>query len=135
MEQWWMYRIQSRTGTCLILLILHKKTTHEKAYLKFWQPFLHHSLVHRQHVPSFAMQPQLPAKRTALLHGFSWVLSVQINRLRLNPNSSLTPAVSSYPSICRGVWRTKCQGRVEAVGVGEEFGLGLNLSTKRMTSD
>lgn len=33
-----------------------------KQYLIFWQPFLHHSLVHSQHVPSSAVESPLPKR-------------------------------------------------------------------------
>lgn len=45
----------------------HTHTHRVKQYLKFWQPFLHHSLVHSQHVPSSAVESPLPEREKNVL--------------------------------------------------------------------
>lgn len=41
-------------------------------YLKFWQPFLHHSLVHSQHVPSSAVESPLPERNSTHTLHYCW---------------------------------------------------------------
>lgn len=48
--------------------------TNTMRYLKFWQPFLHHSLVHRQHVPSSAVESPQPVRQRHCMntHSVQW---------------------------------------------------------------